>query len=75
MDVRSGSPMDEVKDGMAKRIACHSSLRGKTVLGKEQTDELLRDLDAAEDPHHCPHGRPTRLYFSLDDLRKMFERM
>jgi DNA mismatch repair protein MutL len=74
MSFRSNSPVDDIKDEMAKRIACHSSVRGKKILDREQIKRLLRDLDAAEDPHHCPHGRPTRTYFSLDDLRRLFER-
>ncbi|MEE9524329.1 MAG: DNA mismatch repair endonuclease MutL [Thermodesulfovibrionales bacterium] len=74
MSFRSNSPVDDIKDEMAKRIACHSSVRGRKILDREQIQRLLKDLDSAEDPHHCPHGRPTRTYFSLDDLRRLFER-
>ncbi len=74
MSFRSNSPVDDIKDQMAKRIACHSSVRGRKILDREQIQRLLRDLDLTEDPQHCPHGRPTRTYFSLDDLRKLFER-
>ena len=44
------------------------------MLGKEQLNRLLLDLDEAEDPHHCPHGRPTRVCYSIDELKKVFER-
>jgi len=74
MEFRKDSPLDEIRDGLARRVACHASVRGRAILSREEINRLLRDLDNAEDPHHCPHGRPTRLYFSLDDLRKMFER-
>ncbi len=74
VDHTSLSPVDDVRDIIAKRIACHSSVRGKRVLNNEELNQLLRDLDLAKNPNHCPHGRPTRLYFSLDELRKMFGR-
>jgi DNA mismatch repair protein MutL len=74
MSFRSNTPVDDIKDEMAKRIACHSSVRGKKILDREHIKRLLRDLDASEDPHHCPHGRPTRTYFSPDELRRLFER-
>jgi len=74
MDFKASSPLEIIRDEIAKSIACHSSVRGKRILGKEQLNRLLVDLDDAEDPHHCPHGRPTRVYYSIDDLKKIFER-
>lgn len=74
MDCTASSPVADIRDAVAKRIACHSSVRGRKILGKEQIIQLLRDLDNTKDPHHCPHGRPTRIYFPLHDLRKRFER-
>jgi len=74
MDFRASSPLEAIKDGIAKSVACHSSVRGARILGKEHLNRLLSDLDMTEDPHHCPHGRPTRVYYSVDDLKKIFER-
>ena len=48
--------------------------RGSRVLGTEELGALLSALDEAEDPEHCPHGRPTRLFYTLSDLRKAFKR-
>jgi DNA mismatch repair protein MutL len=74
IDIASNSPLDEIKDSIAKRVACHSSVRGKTELGGEEIAELLRELEKTEDPEHCPHGRPTRIHLDIDSLRKMFKR-
>lgn len=62
------------KDHIAAKIACHSSIRGKGILTQEELARLLSDLDKTEYPDQCPHGRPTRLFFSLADLKKMFKR-
>ncbi len=63
-----------LKESLAASIACHSSVRGREILTREEVSRLLRDLEQAEHPDQCPHGRPTRIFYSLDDLKKMFRR-
>ena len=36
---------------------------------------LISNLLTLENPYHCPHGRPTMISFSRDDLDKMFKRI
>jgi DNA mismatch repair protein MutL len=67
-------PDRDLKNSIAARIACHSSVRGKEILNQEELSTLLTDLEATEHPDQCPHGRPTRIFYSLDDLKKMFKR-
>ena len=33
-----------------------------------------RQLEACESPQTCPHGRPTMLHLSADELAKRFSR-
>jgi DNA mismatch repair protein MutL len=63
-----------LKKDIAARIACHSSVRGKEILNSEEVSRLLSDLEKTEHPDQCPHGRPTRIFYSLDDLNKLFKR-
>ena len=63
-----------LKESIAARIACHSSVRGREILNREEVSNLLADLERTEHPDQCPHGRPTRIFYSLDDLKKMFKR-
>ncbi len=67
-------PGRSLKESLAARIACHSSVRGREILSPEELQGLISDLEKTESPEQCPHGRPTRIFFSLDDLRKMFKR-
>lgn len=67
-------PGRSLKEAFAARIACHGSVRGREILNQEELSRLLADLDKTEHPDQCPHGRPTRIFFSLDDLKKMFKR-
>jgi DNA mismatch repair protein MutL len=63
-----------LKESLAASIACHSSVRGREILTREEVSRLLADLEQTEHPDQCPHGRPTRIFYSLDDLKKMFKR-
>ncbi len=63
-----------LRHNLAARIACHSSVRGGKILSADAVSRLLEDLDKTEYPDQCPHGRPTRIFYSLSDLDKLFRR-
>ncbi len=67
-------PIDSVRKVLAAKLACHKSIRGREVPYGIRIAQLLRDLDETENPHTCPHGRPTRIFISMDELRKMFRK-
>ena len=66
--------LDSVQMKVAARLACHSSMRGREVPDKVQISELLKNLDACDDPGRCPHGRPTRIFISGAELKRMFRK-
>jgi DNA mismatch repair protein MutL len=68
------APDKSLKEALAARIACHGSVRGRTILSPEELSALLDDLEQTEHPDQCPHGRPTRVFFSLYELKKLFKR-
>ena len=59
---------------IAARLACHKSVRGSEPLNNSELSRMLADLDRTEEPDKCPHGRPTTVYISMNDLYKMFKR-
>lgn len=61
-------------DAVAQVMACHQAVRAHDPLGTEEMRALLRELMAAESPFTCPHGRPTVLFWSLEELKKEFLR-
>jgi len=69
-----GIPLDTLKKETAATIACHSSVRGKTTLSPEDISSLISQLNSTDEPERCPHGRPTRIKITLDELRKLFKR-
>ena len=58
----------------AASLACRSSVRAGDRLAAEQQRELLLQLEACEHPQTCPHGRPTLLRLSSDQVRRSFGR-
>ncbi len=64
----------EREDALAATIACHGSVRAGDTLSMDEMDALLRQLEMTENPHHCPHGRPTVIHFTQYQLEREFGR-
>jgi len=55
-------------------LACHSAVRGNSMLRREEIDKLVEDLAPFHASTTCPHGRPIFFFFPLDELKKQFKR-
>ncbi|KPL03510.1 MAG: hypothetical protein AMJ73_06630 [candidate division Zixibacteria bacterium SM1_73] len=64
---------DRVK-AVAKSFACHGSVKAGERLTQEEMSSLIHQLFATEEPYSCPHGRPTVVKISMDELNKKFGR-
>lgn len=62
--------LDEVLHGMA----CRAAIKAGDPLSDEEMRALVRDRKTTEDGHHCPHGRPTTLALSRQELDRQFRR-
>ena len=56
-------------------MACHAAVRAGDRLTPEEMAELVAQRALAQDTHHCPHGRPTALLFSRQELDRQFRRV
>ena len=54
--------------------ACRAAIKAGQKLNEKQMQIILDDLSKTPNPYTCPHGRPTIIKFSADDLAKMFKR-
>jgi DNA mismatch repair protein MutL len=59
---------------VAKSFACHAAVKAGDKLTQEEMSILLHQLFATEEPYSCPHGRPTVVKISIDELNKKFGR-
>ena len=64
----------ELRKAVLATTACHSAVRAGDELNLRQMQMILEALSHTAYPFTCPHGRPTILKFSSEDLAKMFKR-
>ena len=64
----------EIRHACIATTACHSAIRRGDELNLRQMQIVLDELSHTARPYTCPHGRPTILRFSSDELAKMFKR-
>jgi len=65
----------DVLDDIMNMMACKAAVKAGDRLNSTEISALLEQRDYYHDTHHCPHGRPTALFFSRDQLDKMFKRI
>ncbi len=68
------STVEAVADDLLGDLACHPSIKGNTSLTEGRVTALLAALDDCENPYACPHGRPTIVEFSEEEIAERFER-
>jgi DNA mismatch repair protein MutL len=56
-------------------MACHPAIKVHRQLDLREMETLLRGLFACRMPYTCPHGRPTVIRLSMDEIKKMFKRI
>jgi DNA mismatch repair protein MutL len=64
----------EVLDELLHMLACKGAVKAGDRLAPEEITALLEQRHHYQDTHHCPHGRPTALFFSREQLDRMFKR-
>jgi DNA mismatch repair protein MutL len=62
--------VDEVLHG----LACRAAIKAGDRLSQAEVDALVRDRRIVRESHHCPHGRPTSLTLSRQELDRQFRR-
>ncbi len=65
----------QVLSDVISMIACKAAIKANQRLTLEEIDALLSRRHLVRDSHHCPHGRPTVLVFTKEELEKQFGRI
>jgi len=75
VDLGMQTPLDEARDAVLKKLACHGSIRAGEPLKKAQILKLVKDVAVCELPFNCCHGRPSIIFLSFEELEKRFKRV
>ncbi len=65
----------DLLDDLLHTIACKAAIKAGDRLAPEEIAALLEQRWLIDDAHHCPHGRPTALVFTREELDKQFKRV
>jgi DNA mismatch repair protein MutL len=65
----------DLLDDLLHTIACKAAIKAGDRLAPEEIAVLLEQRHLIDDAHHCPHGRPTALVFTREELDKQFKRV
>ena len=64
----------QLRHEMLAYASCRGAIKAGHNLNLVQIDALLNDLFTTDKPYVCPHGRPTIIKFTPDELGKLFLR-
>ncbi len=75
-DLVTGDPARSVsnRERITRIIACRGAIKAGTVCTQEQCQRIVNQLRLTKNPFTCPHGRPTMIRFTREDLDAMFKR-
>ena len=72
-DGKAVEPRD-LLDHLMHSMACKAAVKAGDPLAPAEIDALLAQRHVAQDHHHCPHGRPTTIVFTREELDRQFRR-
>ena len=65
----------EIKYTKIATLACKAAVKANNQLSQLEMNKLINDLRYIEEPFTCPHGRPTIIKITLNELEKKFKRI
>lgn len=74
IETRNAPGVLTIEDKILRRVCKSAAVKAGQVLSHKEMDSILRQLERCENPHTCPHGRPTMIHMSNSQLEKEFGR-
>ena len=56
-------------------MSCKAAVKGNQPISATEMDNLFMEMMQADEPYHCPHGRPTVVRISKEELDRRFRRI
>lgn len=72
--LEKGEVSDFQRETLAS-MACKRAVKAGMVLSREEMAKIITDLFLAADYKHCPHGRPTIIRLTQEEMARMFKRI
>ena len=56
-------------------MGCKAAIKGNQKISEQEVTELIEKLMKLDNPYTCPHGRPTIIKMTKEELDKKFKRI
>ncbi len=67
-------PVSWAEEADYAMAACKAAIKANRPMSMVEMQSLLDDMSRAEDPRGCPHGRPTLIILTLEEVDRRFGR-
>lgn len=74
LDNPTKTSRQEMEEKFIATVACKSAVKANMNLKKQEVESLIFRLMELQNPFTCPHGRPTAVRMTLNELEKKFGR-
>jgi DNA mismatch repair protein MutL len=64
-----------VEEKIITRVCKQAAVKAGQILSQDQMQSIIRQLERCRSPHTCPHGRPTMLHLTSEQLSREFGRL
>ena len=59
----------DIEERFIATVACKAAVKANMDLARQEVDKLIQNLLSLNNPYTCPHGRPTTIKISREDLK------
>jgi len=73
-DSARGGDVPDLRERLLQTLACKAAVKAGQRLSPEAQEDLVRGRDRAFQPQNCPHGRPSELFITWQELERSFDR-
>jgi DNA mismatch repair protein MutL len=74
MELTNRTNKQDVEEKFIATVACKAAIKANMSLETNEIESLLNDLLVLENPFTCPHGRPTAIRITKNEIEKKFGR-
>ncbi len=74
LDITNKTNKQVIEEKFISTVACKAAVKANMYLDEREIRGLLDDLLQLENPFTCPHGRPTAIRITKNEIEKKFGR-
>ena len=74
LDITNRTNKQDIEEKFISTVACKAAIKANMYLDEREIRGLLDELLLLENPFTCPHGRPTAIRISKNEIEKKFGR-